>query len=485
MRSTRPVAALAALTLCAALCRAQAGDGLRDAAQRAIAGNPEVSSRFNAYRAATDAVDVARGAYYPRVDLDARAGNTSERISSRSTGSSSVSNSGVALQLRQMLWDGRATKNDVGRLDHERLARYFEFLDASEQTALDAARAYYDVLRFRRLVGLAEDSYVAHKIAFNQIQSRVKAGVGRGVDLEQVLARLALAEANLATESANLHDASARYQRVVGIAPAPNLPQPALLKAGVPESAGEAAARSLAHNAAVSAGIENLRAARSAAALRKSAFQPLVEARARAGAGKNFDGVQDQKRDTTADITLNWNLYNGGADQARVRQQADLVMQAGDLRDKACRDMRQIALVAYNDINKLAEQLRYLERNVAAIEKARDAYRQQFDINQRSLLDLLNAENELYTARRAYANAEQDLGLAYARTQAALQQLTPQLGLRRVDADEPAADANWSVEDDAPMRCPVGILEVPVTDRSELDARALRMSGGASVQPKR
>jgi adhesin transport system outer membrane protein len=57
---------------------------------------------------------------------------------------------------------------------------------------------------------------------------------------------------------------------------------------------------------------------------------------------------------------------------------------------------------------------------VLAIEKARDAYRQQFDIGQRSLLDLLNAENELYTAKRSYANAETDLQLAYARTQAAL-----------------------------------------------------------------
>ena len=95
-----------------------------------------------------------------------------------------------------------------------------------------------------------------------------------------------------------------------------------------------------------------------------------------------------------------------------------------DLRDKACRDARQTTAIAYNDTRKLVDQLIYLDRNTLAIEKARDAYRQQFDIGQRSLLDLLNAENELYTARRAYANAEYDLGFAYARTHAA-----PCLGL--------------------------------------------------------
>ena len=129
----------------------------------------------------------------------------------------------------------------------------------------------------------------------------------------------------------------------------------------------------------------------------------------RAGGGRNFDGVPDQTRDTSAEMVLNWNLYNGGSDQARVRQQTNLMNQAADLRDKACRDARQTAAIAYNDTRKLDEQLRALDRNTLAIEKARDAYRQQFDIGQRSLLDLLNSENELYTAKRAYANAEFDL----------------------------------------------------------------------------
>ena len=75
-------------------------------------------------------------------------------------------------------------------------------------------------------------------------------------------------------------------------------------------------------------------------------------------------------------------------------------------RDRACRDVRQTVAIAHNDIRKLQDQLVALDRNVLAIEKARDAYRQQFDIGQRSLLDLLNAENELYTAKRSYANAE-------------------------------------------------------------------------------
>lgn len=471
-----------ALTLAfAASASAQSNEALKAAAQQAINTNPDVTARFNAYRAAADAVDVARGGYFPRLDLSASAGRDRDRIDSRTPQNQSISRSGTSLTLSQLLWDGLATQNEVGRLGHEKLARYFELLDATEQTALEAARAYYDVLRYRRLVQLAEDSYVQHKSAFNQIQSRFKAGVGRGVDLEQAGARLALAESNLSTELSNLHDVSARYQRVVGVAPPKAMPLPLPLKDGVPASANEASVEAARRSPAVSASIETLRATKELLSARESAYQPKVEARLRSGTGKNFDGVRDQRSDSSAEIVLNWNLFNGGSDRARVRQQANLVNQAADQRDKACRDARQVLAIAYNDTKKLADQLIYLDRNTLAIEKARDAYRQQFDIGQRSLLDLLNSENELYTARRSYANAEFDLGIAYARVQAALNRLNTQLGLRS-DREAPEGSQNWSAGDEGPGRCPLEAIEIQPLNLDELNRRAASLTTG-TVQP--
>lgn len=472
-------AAVALLCAAGASLAQTSADPLRAAAQKAVQTNPEVTARFNAYRAAGDAVNVSRGGFLPRVDLTALAGRDSDRITGRLPDESqSLSRGQIGLSLTQLLWDGLGTRRDVDRLTHERLARYFELLEASEQTALEAARAYYDVQRFRRLVQLAEDNYVQHRYAFSQIQSRVKAGVGRGVDLEQANARLALAESNLATEQANLHDVTVRYQRIVGDLPPAQLPALAFLSAGVPASAGDVVSLSLRNSAAISASIEGLRAAREAASGRESVYQPRVEARLAGAGGRNVDGIEDQKRNASAHLVLNWNLYNGGSDNARVQQQKNLLNQAADLRDRVCRDTRQVASIAYNDTRKLTEQLVYLDRNTVAIEKARDAYRQQFDIGQRSLLDLLNAENEVYTARRAYANAEHDLALAFARAQAAMNRLGTTLGIARTDqaADEAA---NWSAGDDAPTRCPVAVAEIGPTDRAALDARADAMTRGA------
>ncbi len=468
----RTIVCLAIAALSGAAAHAQSPSPLARVAQSALETSPEVSARFNALRAAVEDIDVVKGGYYPRIDLTAEAGRTEDRFTNRTPQDQSLNRTGVALTITQMLWDGMATRKEAGRLGHTRMTRYFEFVDASEQTALEATRAYYDVQRYRKLVGLAEDNYVQHKYAFEQIQSRVRAGVGRGVDLEQAGARLALAESNLVTERANMHDVTERYRRVVGETPPRDMPAAPNWAKTMPADAGAAINQAAAGSPSVIAAIENLRAARALAESRKSSYQPTLEARIRSGVGNNLDGSIDQRRDTTAQLLLSWNLFNGGSDQARDRSLARQIEQAADLRDKACRDVRQTTSIAFNDTRKLTEQLAYLERNVLAIEKARDAYRQQFDIGQRSLLDLLNAENELYTAKRAYVGTEVDLGVASVRTFAAMGALVPSLGLSRADAKDLADTQGWEAGSDGAARCPLEPTQLDSTSRTDLDQRA-------------
>ena len=87
--------------------------------------------------------------------------------------------------LNQMIYDGFATRNRVRSFYFAARRRYFEVLDASERLSAEVARAYYDVLRHRELVELSKDNYAAHRLIYEQIERRTRAGVSRGVDLEQ------------------------------------------------------------------------------------------------------------------------------------------------------------------------------------------------------------------------------------------------------------------------------------------------------------
>lgn len=155
-----------------------------------------------------------------------------------------------------------------------------------------------------------------------------------------------------------------------------------------------------------------------------------------------------------------------------MRQQADQINIARDQRDKACRDVRQTLLIAYNDTVKLTEQLSYLDQHQLSIEKARDAYRKQFDIGQRSLLDLLDSENELFQSKRAYANAEYDRVFAFARTHAGMGLLHQALGLSR---QEPGELPDLGMQDDKEemaQNCPSEAVPTYIIDKQKLNERA-------------
>lgn len=445
---------------------------LKDVAQRAVINSPEVTSKWHNYRAAEEEIGVARGGYFPRIDLTAGSGR--ESLRTPSAAERDYNRTGYVLSLNQMLFDGFATRSEVRRLDKARLVRYYELLDASENVALEASRAYLDVLRYRHLVDLAKDNYVQHKATHEQIQRRVQSGVGRRVDLEQAGSRLALAEINLVTENANLHDVSARYQRLVGAQPSGTIIAPTQVNGAFPGQAKAALDTLLRNNPALLAASENIEASQYEIDARRAAYSPKLDFRARTDQTRNYLGDTGQRDYNVAELVVSWNLFNGGSDRAREKQTIEKKNLAFDMREKACRDTRQTLLIAYNDVLRLKEQSAHHARQVSMLEKTRDAYRDQFNVGQRTLLDLLDTENELLSARRSAVNADSDLTLAYLRTYAGMGTLLQYLGLQHLDARTP--EAGELAEVDPAQLCPTDPIALDITDREALDARAAAMN---------
>jgi adhesin transport system outer membrane protein len=444
---------------------------LREIAQQAVLKSPEVTTKWRNYKAADEEIGVARGGYLPRVDLTAGAGR--ESLKTPPTNTNNYTRSGYALTLNQMVFDGFATRSEVRKLDKARLVRYYELLEASENVALEASRAYLDVLRYRFLVDLAEDNYIRHKATHEQLKARTASGVGRRVDLEQAGSRLALAEVNLTTENANLHDVSARYQRLVGNMPPGVIIPPSLVGSALPQSPKTALDVLHQRNPTLHAAIENIEAAQHDIAAKRAAYSPRVDLRARTETTSKYQGVSGDRDHNVAEVVVSWNLFNGGSDRARERQFMERKHMAVEMREKACRDTRQTLLIAYNDVLRLKEQASYLATQVALLEKTRNAYRDQFNVGQRTLLDLLDTENELLSARRAAVNADTDLTLAYLRTYAGMGTLLEFMGLQKLETHTPTTAELAEV--DAASLCPADAVALQSSPRDALDAKAREM----------
>lgn len=411
---------------------------LKDMVEKTITSNPEVQARYHKFLEAGYEQETVRGGFLPEANIVSTYRKQEELV--RNNGNTQIPRMNNEFVLRQMIFDGFATSSEVKRLGHASRVRYFELQSTMQTTTLEFMRAYVDTLRYRELLQYAKDNYVIHKQMFDRIQERVNAGVARKVDLEQASGRLALAEANLLTETTNMHDVTARLQRLYGELPPEILEVPTISNAGVEPSSEEALKVAYRQNPDLLSTIEDIQAKKNEIKTNESRYYPRLDLQARKNLGTSSDGRFSNSAADVLELTMNFNLFNGFSDKNAINTAAQKLNGAQDMRDKACVDTRQLVTIAYNDIKQLTEQRTYRAQHKTSIENAREAYRKQYDIGQRTLLDLLDAENEYFQAKRSLTNTEYDLQLAYARTYASQGELLNKIGARRGNLPEYARE---------------------------------------------
>lgn len=442
---------------------------IEEAASKAVLTNPDVMAKWHQFKASASERNVSWGRYLPTLDYVFGVGQQRYESPTVTPGvKSNIENSKLSLRLN--LFEGFGTENDVARLEHAALVRYYELLDISETAAVEAAKAYIDVYRFRKLVEMAEENYATHRLVFDKINARAQQGVSRGVDLEMAVARLSLAESNLLTEASNLHDVSARYQRIVGDQPKGEVGLPPRLDKDLPKTREEAVAQGFQKAPQLKAAVENILSAQRNIAVQRSGYYPRVDAYAESARDINSSGVSGVYHTDTMGVTLSWNLFRGNQDSSRIEKAVQETSVSKDVRERVCRDLRQNLSLAFNDYLRLKEQLPFLDQHQLSTDKAREALRRQFDIGQRTLLDVLDTENEYYTARRNYLNGEMDLAIAVAKYHAASGNLLDTLNLKRLEVDPPKPET--ALDADAANQCPPEPALYPAFDKQAVFDRA-------------
>lgn len=390
---------------------------LQEAVTTTLQTNPDILAAVNERRAVAKEIDQARAGYYPTLDLAVGTGwELTNNPSTRNAGKDEVhmNRDEASLNLRQMLFDGMATKNEVERQTARTNSRAFGVYSAAENTALEAVQAYLEVLKRQKLVDLAQTNLEAHERTHDQIELRSERGVGRKADMDQSLGRVARAKANLIAEQNNLRDAETTYLRVVGAAPE-SLQDPESPKALIPATLDEAIDMAINNHPTLKTATADLESAHAQHEAAKSPFYPRVHFELGTTLDHDINGARGTDRDVTAMLRLRYNLLNGGKDQARREETAHLINQAAEIRNNTHREVEQSIRFAWNALTTVQDQLAFFKQHVDSSEKSRDAYQQQFSLGQRTLLDLLDSENEVFRARTTYVEAQYDELYAYYR----------------------------------------------------------------------
>lgn len=422
--------------------RTAAADTLAAALNRAVANFPEVRAARANRRAIEENVAQARGAWYPTIDASLGYGReTANAPSTRALGSNpTLTRREAEVNLSQLLFDGGAASGQVRRFEARLASATEQLAGAAESAGARVAQAYLDVIRLRALISIATDNEKRHRETLAQVTLLADAGQGRRADAQQADARLALSQASLSQLRNQLTQAEAAFLHLTGQPPG-LLEAPATLTARLPGSLPEALALALeSHPAIRSAQYDQLAAQADRESARSRGVAPRLALEIGTASNQDLGGIRGPSTDTFAMLRLRYNLVRGGIDEARVREAEARIDEARANLDKAKNDTERDLRQAWESLVEDRVRLPQLQRYAAASAQVVTSYRLQFSIGQRSLLDVLNAENELFAARSSETSAASAVRVDEYRLLAAMGRLLRTLGVDPEPAPEARPD---------------------------------------------
>lgn len=378
---------------------------LEQAVAHTIMTNPEIKASYNEFVSKRYDSEASSGAYLPKIDLDAGIGY--EGIDPAEGDSTDLTRKEATLSLTQLLWDGSATLNDMDRTSADAESVRYQLLADAQDIALEVTKIYLDATKAYEVLALSESNLAVHKDIYKDIKRRVESGIGSTADMTQVEARIAKAHGNLLAAQNNLFDAHTQFKRIVGQAPL-GLTFPRADQNAIPFTIDGALSKALQVHPVIKVAQSDVDSAKFQYKQTKGVNYPTFSIEAAQTWREDSGGIEGNIDETTAMLRMRYNLFNGGSDADRTESAAYQLNKAKDFRDRTFRSVEEGLRLSWSALDLTVQQKEFLADHVDSASQTVIAYEKQYKLGKRTLLDLLNTENELFEARKGYLDAKYD-----------------------------------------------------------------------------
>jgi outer membrane protein len=378
----------------------------------ALAKAYQFNSNLNSQRAGTrvtdEGVPIAKSGYRPNIsgnasiDYTSRNGRTSARFTTGSFG----------IQLNQTLFDGFRTRNNVAAAEANVRASFEGLRNTEMNTLFDAASAYMDVIRDRRIAVLTEQNLAFLNEQARAARSRLEVGEGTRTDVAQADASQASAVAQLSAARAQEQASAAQYRSVIGDDPGSLAPAAPLAKL-VPKSLEAAYAMAETQHPAILASQHQVDAA--GFQVKEIEGQLLPSITGSAGVQRDFNSASPDifssgsSTSATIGATLTVPIYQGGRTSAQVRQAKESLGQARINVDINRDEVRRAVASAWAAYVAARENVTANREVVSASELALNGVIEERNVGQRTTLDVLDAQADVITAQINLADSERNV----------------------------------------------------------------------------
>lgn len=377
---------------------------LRNVLCKTVHTNPDIRVAAKIRSASNETVTQARAGYFPTLDMNAGFGREWTKNTNTGFNNNKLWRTDFGLSARQMLFDGFATPSEVARNKAKTNADAYKVWGTSEDIALSTIQAYLDVLRNKELVRVARQNASIHQHTFSMIKKASEQGVAREADTDQTLGRLNLARANLEAAENNLENAKTTFQKLTGFYPHNLSSAPNVSSSVLPKNKQEAIRRALLNHPILKSATADIAEARGEYHASQSKFYPRIDLVGRGRHNRNVNGSAGPDHEGLVGLELQYNLLQGGRDMARTRETAFHVQEATEIRNRTHRQVVESMNLAWTQYRISQQRIPLLSDHVQASRLTSGAYKKQFELGKRTLLDVLDSQNEYYVSQQDLIN---------------------------------------------------------------------------------
>lgn len=382
------------------------GETLGDALAKAYANNPTLLSTRASLRATDEGVSQALSGYRPSLTAAGSASKKQTESSSDPGNKIDTDPRTVSLSLSQSLYAGGQTVAAVSSAEHAVLAARANLRGTEQTVMLNAATAYLDVLRDQAVLDLNRNNEDVLRRHLEATRDRFEVGEITRTDVHQAEARLAGATANRIGAEGTLEASRATYENVVGEVPA-DLEEPKLALP-LPENLSEALTIAEDSNPSILAAVYTERAAQDSIDSAEGQLLPSVDLTGSASRSLDPSSTVSWSNALEAKVTLTVPLYQSGSVYSQVRQARQEASAARLDVDQARRTVGEEVRKAWQDLQATKARIDSIETQVRAAETALEGVQREATVGSRTVLDVLDAEQELLDARVNLVTSQRD-----------------------------------------------------------------------------
>jgi len=446
--------ASAALTLFVCVAPASA-ETLQEAMATAYQTNPTLMSERSKLRATDELVPQALSNWRPTVTVSGNAtrsntytyngagsqigGTTSgtpQGTQVTSAGTLIYNNETMGVQVTQPIFRGGRTVAQTRQAEAQVEAERAQLSITEQQILLNVATAYLNLVQAQAVLQLAINNEQVLQRQLDSVQDRFRVGEVTRTDVSQAQSRLSAAHADRTQDEGILRTARAAYVQLVGHAP-DKVDYPAALPP-LPSDSQSAQALAAAQNPAIGSAQATYQAALEGIDLIAGELLPQVQVTGTAQRIINFDGPSTLENVAQAVVSVTVPIYQQGQEYSRLRAQKQTAGQTRAQVDQSRRDVDDALATAWEALQTGRARRASYNDQITSAKIALEGVQRENQVGSRTVLDVLNAEQELLQAEVNEAQAHHDEFVAAYQLLNATGQLTAQYLALPVEIYDPA-----------------------------------------------